>query len=155
MKTLRLALAQMNPTVGDLKGNTKKINDFIAEAKDMSADVIAFPELALTGYPPEDLLLRPRFIDDNIQAINSISKKTQGIIAVVWFVDKRSDIYNAAAVIARGRLIDIYHKNYLPNTTYFPSDSSGLMLDGYVVWPPMLDSPVRGWALLHMTCWLD
>ena len=119
MKTVRLALAQMNPTVGDLKGNAKKIIDYIGKAKDKGADIVAFPELALTGYPPEDLLLKPRFIDDNILAMNSICKKTQGIVAVVGFVDRNSDIYNAAAVVSQGKLIDVYHKIYLPNYGIF------------------------------------
>jgi NAD+ synthase (glutamine-hydrolysing) len=119
MKTLRIALAQINPTVGDLKGNAKKIIDYISKAKNKGADVVAFPELALTGYPPEDLLLKPRFIDDNIMTMNSIRKKTQGIVAVVGFVDKKSDIYNAAAIISQGKLIDVYHKIYLPNYGIF------------------------------------
>jgi NAD+ synthase (glutamine-hydrolysing) len=115
MKTVRLALAQINPTVGDLQGNAKKIIDYIGKAKGKGADVVAFPELALTGYPPEDLLLKPRFIEDNLRAIDSICKKTHGIVAVVGFVDKKSDIYNAAAVVSQGKLIDVYHKIYLPN----------------------------------------
>lgn len=119
MKTLRLALAQMNATVGDLRGNAKKIIEYIDKAKGEGADVVAFPELALTGYPPEDLLLKPRFIEDNLKAIDSICNKTQGIVSVVGFVDKKSDIYNAAAVISQKKLIDVYHKIYLPNYGIF------------------------------------
>lgn len=119
MKTIRLALAQMNATVGDLQGNTKKIIEYIGMAKGKGADIVAFPELALTGYPPEDLLLKPRFINDNLRAIESICKNTQGIVAVVGFVDKKSDIYNAAAVISQKKLIDVYHKIYLPNYGVF------------------------------------
>jgi len=120
MKTLRIALAQMNSTVGDLKGNSRKIVSFIRKAKKQKADVVAFPELAITGYPPEDLLLKPRFIDDNIDAIKMISAKTAGIAAVVGFVDKdKHGLYNAAAMISEGRIKDIYHKILLPNYGVF------------------------------------
>ena len=120
MKTLRIALAQMNATVGDLKGNSRKIVSFIRKAKKQQADVVAFPELAITGYPPEDLLLKPQFIDDNIDAITMISAKTAGIAAVVGFVDRdRNGLYNAAAVISEGRIRDIYHKILLPNYGVF------------------------------------
>jgi len=120
MNTLRIALAQMNSTVGDLKGNSRKIVSFIGKAKKKQADVVVFPELAITGYPPEDLLLKPRFIDDNIDAIKMISAKTTGIAAVVGFVDRDGNgLYNAAAVISEGRIRDIYHKILLPNYGVF------------------------------------
>jgi len=120
MKTLRIALAQMNPVVGDLKGNSRKILSYISKAKKQKADVVAFPELAITGYPPEDLLLKPRFVDDTIAAIKMISAKTSGIAAVVGFVDKDKDgLYNAAAMISEGRIRDIYHKIRLPNYGVF------------------------------------
>ncbi len=119
MKILRIALAQINTTVGDLNGNVKKIKDFIDRAISKEADIIAFPELAITGYPPEDLLLKPQFIKDNIAALNEVVSSTGDIIVVVGFVHRSNDIYNGAAIIHNKRLVDIYHKNYLPNYGVF------------------------------------
>lgn len=119
MKTLRVALAQINPTVGDLKGNAAKCVRYIRAAVAKGADIVAFPELALTGYPPEDLLLKPRFIRDNLKALETVRENTEKITAVVGFVDRRDDIYNAAAVISNKKIIDVYHKHYLPNYGVF------------------------------------
>jgi NAD+ synthase (glutamine-hydrolysing) len=120
MKTIRIALAQMNPTVGDLHGNTGKILGYIKKARKQKADLIAFPELAITGYPPEDLVLKPHFIDENKEALKKISLKTNGIAAIVGFVDSsRNSLFNAAAVIADTRIIDVYHKVILPNYGVF------------------------------------
>lgn len=119
MTTIRIALAQINPMVGDFAGNTAKILAKIAEARAAGADVIAVPELALTGYPPEDLLLRPQFIAANLQALEQIAAATQDIVAIVGFVDKTTDIHNAAAILCHGELKGIYHKNYLPNYGVF------------------------------------
>ncbi len=119
MKTLRVALAQINPTVGDLRGNAKKITDYMKEAAGQGAAIVAFPELALTGYPPEDLLLKPQFIEDNMAVLREISREARGITAVVGFVDRAFDIYNAAAVIRDGQIIDVYHKMFLPNYGVF------------------------------------
>ncbi|MFN7999708.1 MAG: NAD+ synthase [Acidobacteriota bacterium] len=119
MTTIRIALAQINPMVGDFAGNTAKILAKIAEARAAGADVIAVPELALTGYPPEDLLLRPQFIAANLQALAQIAAATQDIVAIVGFVDKTTDIHNAAAILCHGELKGIYHKNYLPNYGVF------------------------------------
>lgn len=120
MKLLRVALAQINATVGDLAGNTKKITFSIRKAVRQRADIIAFPELALTGYPPEDLILKPQFISDNRAALHGISMLTKGITAVIGFVDAdKNGLYNAAAVISGGRIIDIYHKMHLPNYGVF------------------------------------
>ena len=91
MKSLRLALAQINPTVGDIKGNTALIIANLEEARGAGAELVAFPELAVTGYPPEDLLLKPTFIADNLQAIDTIRKATEGITAIVGFVDRKTD----------------------------------------------------------------
>ncbi|MFZ6017028.1 MAG: nitrilase-related carbon-nitrogen hydrolase, partial [Nitrospirota bacterium] len=115
MKTLRIALAQINPIVGDLDGNASKITDYIEKAREFGADIVVFPELSITGYPPEDLLLKPQFIKDNLDALKRVKDKTKGITAIVGFVDRRDDIYNAAAIIYDGGLIDVYHKMYLPN----------------------------------------
>ncbi|GAB4388795.1 MAG: NAD+ synthase [Thermodesulfovibrionales bacterium] len=119
MKKLRLALAQINSTVGDLEGNAAKIIEGIGQARSFGADLVAFPELAVTGYPPEDLLLKPRFIEDNLKALDRIRRAAQGVVAVVGFVDRASDIYNAAAVISEKKLVDVYHKMYLPNYGVF------------------------------------
>ena len=119
MRTLRLAMAQINCTVGDLEGNKGKIIEYLARAREDGADIAVFPELALTGYPPEDLLLKPQFIEDNLKALSEIVAASKGIAAIVGFVDKADDIYNAAAVMADGRLVDVYHKMYLPNYGVF------------------------------------
>ena len=118
-KTLRLAMAQINVIVGDIEGNTRKIADWTDRAIELQADVITFPELALTGYPPEDLLLKPQFIDANMAAIAKLAARTHGITAVIGFVDRKEDIYNAAAVISNGELRSVYHKMFLPNYGVF------------------------------------
>ncbi len=119
LKKLRIALAQINPTVGDLDGNTRRIKSLIRKAKAKKADIIAFPELAVTGYPPEDLILKPRFISDNLKCIDEIAMCSRGIITVAGFCDSNQGIYNAAAVMADGRVIDVYHKIHLPNYGVF------------------------------------
>ncbi len=119
MKTLRLALAQIDLTVGDLEGNTEKIIASIRNAEEHSADVVAFPELSVTGYPPEDLLLKPQFIKDNLEALRRIKEEVWDITAIVGFVDRKNDIYNAAAVLYNKNIVDIYHKMYLPNYGVF------------------------------------
>ncbi|MDA8432834.1 MAG: NAD+ synthase, partial [Nitrospiraceae bacterium] len=121
MNALRLALAQINPTVGDLAGNSAKILEYVRKAKRSRADIAVFPELALTGYPPEDLILKPQFIADNLEAMRKISLKVSGIVVIAGFVDrgKRNEIYNSAAVIADGRIVDVYHKIFLPNYGVF------------------------------------
>jgi len=119
MRVLRIALAQINPTVGDLRGNVAKIIDHIKKAESAGADVVALPELAITGYPPEDLLLKTQFIDDNLKALRTVQRSVGDITAIVGFVDRKDDIYNAAAVIHKRKLIDVYHKMYLPNYGVF------------------------------------
>jgi len=118
-QTLRLAMAQINVVVGDIEGNAKKITEWMARAIDSHADIVTFPELALTGYPPEDLLLKPQFIDANMAAIAKIIACTRGITAVIGFVDKKDDIYNAAAIARDGELVSVYHKMFLPNYGVF------------------------------------
>ncbi len=122
MRTLRIGLCQINTTVGDIEGNTKKILDYIARGKRMGVDLLAFPEMAVTGYPPEDLLLMPKFIEANIRAIKRIARATTSITALVGFVDKKEDIYNAAALLHNGKLVDSYCKRYLPNYGVFDED---------------------------------
>src|SRR4030043_1962626 len=119
MRSMRIALAQINPTVGDLEGNVSKIIDYLQRAKRLDADLIAFPELAVTGYPPEDLLLKSQFIDDNLQALKRIQESVSDITAIIGFVDRKNDIYNAAALIHNKEIIDVYHKVYLPNYGVF------------------------------------
>jgi len=116
---IRIALAQINTTVGDLKANTDKIIRYIKRAKGAGADIVAFPELALTGYPPEDLLLKPQFIKDNLSCLERVIKATGDIVSIVGFVDRNEGIYNAAAVISDHKLIDVYHKIHLPNYGVF------------------------------------
>ncbi len=122
MLSLRVALAQINPTVGDLEGNQAKILDYMDQARQSGADLVAFPELALTGYPPEDLLLKPQFIKDNLACIQEIAARAKGITAVLGFVDADDDIYNAAAVLHDGSLAHVYHKVFLPNYGVFDEE---------------------------------
>jgi len=119
MRSVRIALGQLNTTVGDLNGNAKKIISTIIEAERAGAQIVALPELSLTGYPPEDLLLKPQFIKDNMEALQEIVSATPNIVAIVGFVHKADDIYNAAAIICNRRLVDVYHKTYLPNYGVF------------------------------------
>ncbi|HEX4949564.1 MAG TPA: nitrilase-related carbon-nitrogen hydrolase, partial [Blastocatellia bacterium] len=119
MTTLRIALAQINPKMGDFAGNTAQIINSIEQARAQGADIVALPELAITGYPPEDLLLKPQFIAANLKALDEIVAASQGITTIVGFVDKTTDIHNAAAVIHDGELKGVYHKTYLPNYGVF------------------------------------
>lgn len=122
MRILRIGLCQINTTVGDIEGNTKKIIDYVAKGKKMGADLLVFPEMAVTGYPPEDLLLMPKFIDANLRAVNKIAKATSSITAIVGFVYKDGDIFNSAALLHHGKMIDVYSKTYLPNYGVFDED---------------------------------
>ena len=116
---MRVALAQINTTVGDLAGNAALIIDWIGRARDQGADIVCFPELAITGYPPEDLVLKPAFVRDNLRQLDRVVKATRGISAVVGFVDEEGDIFNAAAFIHNGELKAVYHKVFLPNYGVF------------------------------------
>ena len=120
MYTLRLGMAQLNPTVGDLGANTKKIIRFIGQAKSLGVDLLTFPELAITGYPPEDLLLKPQFIQRNQESLKEVERHSSAIAVVAGFVDdSNNDIYNAAAVIYDKKLAGVYHKSRLPNYGVF------------------------------------
>jgi len=119
MRTLRLGMGQINPTVGNLGGNTRKIIQYIHNAKKMGVDLITFPELSIPGYPPEDLLLMPRFIDANLECLQEVVTASESITVLVGFVDRRDDIYNAAALIHDGTLEAVYHKIHLPNYGVF------------------------------------
>jgi len=121
-RTLRLALGQVNSTVGDLEGNTRKILKMIDQSREIGAELVAFPELALPGYPPEDLLLNSSFIEANLEALRRLTRATRGITAIVGFVDMIDDIYNAAALLHDGQLAGVYYKVYLPNYGVFDED---------------------------------
>src|SRR5438445_8064214 len=116
---LRLAMAQINVVVGDVDGNALKILEWMDRARDVGADIVTFPVLALTGYPPEDLLLKPQFIDANLRALRKLAESTTEITAVIGFVDRQNDIFNAAAIIQHGRIVAVYHKMFLPNYGVF------------------------------------
>ncbi len=129
-------MTQMNPTVGDLDGNVRKIVGWLREARKAGADLVAYPELAITGYPPEDLLLKPRFLEENRRALQEVIRQSRGLTVVVGYVGEgtlseekagqpmvvpagRHELSNAAAVIAAGRLVTTYGKRYLPNYGVF------------------------------------
>lgn len=119
---LRVALAQVNVTVGDLQGNQTKILQAMRQAHEVGAHIVCLPELALTGYPPEDLLLKPGFVAANRAALHELitaSRDLPGLTSVIGFVDRVHDIYNAAAVVHEGKLVGAYHKHYLPNYGVF------------------------------------
>ena len=132
---LRLALCQMNATVGDIAGNERKISDGIAAARGQQAELVLFPELALTGYPPEDLLLKEHFLQDTRAALDRLAAETHGIVALVGFPERDDDVYNALAVLADGAVQAIYRKNYLPNygvfdeQRYFATGDGGALIE--------------------------
>lgn len=136
MRLLRMAMVQMNPTVGDLTGNVRRITAWLREAGKAKADLVAFPELAVTGYPPEDLLLKSRFVEDTHRALREVANHCCGTVVVVGYVGRgtlpqsksvppavvpagRHEIYNAAAVIADRRVATTYCKWFLPNYGVF------------------------------------
>ena len=119
MRRLRLGMAQINTTVGDFVGNTERIVKRIDEARSFGVDLLTFPELAICGYPPEDLLFKAQFIAENSKALQTVIEHSSGITVIIGFVDAREDIYNAAAIIHDGKLIDVYHKMFLPNYGVF------------------------------------
>ena len=136
MSTLRIAMVQMNPTVGDLSGNVRRIVAWIREARLAQAHIVAFPELAITGYPPEDLLFKPRFIEDTHRALKAVAAEARGLVVVVGYVGQgtttapspdasplsasgRHDLYNAAAMLSDRRILASYCKRHLPNYGVF------------------------------------
>ena len=119
-KHIRLALAQINCTVGDLAGNCEKICLYINKAQAAGADIVSFPELAVTGYPPEDLLLKAHFVEQNIDALKKVARAVGNIVAIVGFADGHgTKVFNSAAVIFKGKIVAIYHKMLLPNYGVF------------------------------------
>ncbi len=132
---MRLALCQLNATVGDIAGNAVRIRTGMREAVGAGADLVLFPELALTGYPPEDLLLKEHFLADAAAAMRELATEARTIVAIVGFPERADDVYNAAAVLAGGELHAIYRKVYLPNygvfdeQRYFQAGQAGAVLD--------------------------
>jgi NAD+ synthase (glutamine-hydrolysing) len=132
---MRLALCQINTTVGDIAGNAELIREGIRSARETGAELVLFPELAVTGYPPEDLLLREHFLADARTALEQLAEETQGLVAVVGFPERADDVYNAAAILAQGKIRATYRKVYLPNygvfdeERYFQSGVCGAVFD--------------------------
>ena len=119
MPRLRVAAAQLNLVVGDLEGNAGRIVDAYERAEAAGVDLVAFPELAITGYPPEDLLLRPAFVAQAGEWLDKVAARTGRAAAVIGFPHAERDLYNAAAVCAQGRVLGVYHKHLLPNYAVF------------------------------------
>ncbi|MEA2391338.1 MAG: hypothetical protein QOK31_1447 [Solirubrobacteraceae bacterium] len=164
---LRIALCQLNPTVGDIGGNEAKIRAGLKDAHAAGAQLVLFPELALTGYPPEDLLLKEHFLRDAGDALQRLATEAQGVVALVGFPERADDVYNAMAVLCDGRVQAVYRKVYLPNygvfdeQRYFQAgDRGGLIALGDVniglticedIWepgPPASDEALAGATLL-------
>jgi NAD+ synthase (glutamine-hydrolysing) len=136
---LRVALAQLNLTVGDFEGNLAKLSDAYDRCDAAGCDIVAFPELSTTGYPPEDLVLKPGFVADNLDVLAKLASRTKRCAAVIGFVDQDRDLYNAAAVCANGEIVGTYRKRLLPNNSVFdearyftPGDASD-PLELYVI----------------------
>src|SRR3954449_9013501 len=134
---MRIALAQMNAVVGDITGNAAKIREWIGQAREEEAQLVVFPELALTGYPPEDLLLKTHFVDAAGAALEELARETEDgdIVALVGFPERRDDVYNACAVLADGEIAAVYRKMFLPNygvfdeARYFQSGTEAAMFE--------------------------
>ena len=122
MRRLRVGLAQINCTVGDLPGNARKMADALEQARAQGVQLLVFPEMTIPGYPPEDLLLNPSFIRDNLKTLEQFCPLTKGMTAVVGFVDQKEDIFNAAAVLHDGVMAGVYQKMYLPNYGVFDEE---------------------------------
>jgi NAD+ synthase (glutamine-hydrolysing) len=164
---LRLALAQIDTRVGDLEGNTAKVAEQIAAARNAGAELVLFPELAVTGYPPEDLLLKEHFLQAAAEAVQDLAREAQGIVALVGFPERGDDVYNALAVLAEGELQAVYRKTVLPNygvfdeQRYFQVGEGGAVLqlgdarlglticeDIWTPGPPASDEALAGAALI-------
>ena len=117
---LRLALAQLNPTVGAISANLEQLKSAYQDAENQQCSIVAFGELSITGYPPEDLLLKPRFIDDQLAALHHFAAATGDCVAIVGFVDRNEEnLCNAAAICSNGQIQHIYRKRSLPNYSVF------------------------------------
>src|SRR4029450_6209828 len=118
-KTLRLGLAQIDTVVGDLDGNRERMSGRLAEAKREGPEVLLFPELAITSYPPEDLLLRPGFIRAAEESLEKLAREARGIVVLVGVPLFDRDLFNACAVCAGGEVKAVYRKRFLPNYGVF------------------------------------
>ncbi|MEJ7891089.1 MAG: NAD+ synthase [Solirubrobacteraceae bacterium] len=116
---LHVALAQVNPRVGDLEGNVTTLREHLERARDEGAELVVFPELAICGYPPEDLLLKEHFLAACREALAELARAADGIVAMVGFPERSDDVFNALAVLAGGEVAAVYRKNYLPNYGVF------------------------------------
>ena len=142
--TIRVASAQINCTVGDLEGNASKIIEYTNRAKDSGVDIIAFPELAITGYPPEDLLLKQSFINDCIETLSHLAEQISDIVAIIGFVNREKNcLFNAAAIVSQKKVRAIYHKILLPNYGVF---------DEMRYFTPGSESPVFRISIEHKGC---
>jgi NAD+ synthase (glutamine-hydrolysing) len=130
---LRLALAQIDSRVGDIEGNVAKITEQIGRARDAGAELVLFPELAVTGYPPEDLLLKEHFLLAATEAVAELAGEAQGIVALVGFPERADDVHNALAVLAEGELKAVYRKTVLPNYGVFDEQRYFQIGDGGAV----------------------
>ncbi len=167
LSPIRLALAQVNPRVGDLEGNAAKLREQIARARDAGAELVLFPELAVTGYPPEDLLLKEHFLRASEEALASVAAEAEGIVAFVGAPERVEDVYNALAVCAGGQVVARYRKSVLPNygvfdeERYFQAGEGGAVLelggvrlgltvceDMWTPGPPASDEALAGASLL-------
>ena len=132
---VRLALAQINARVGDLEGNAERVREHIELARDAGAEIVIFPELCVTGYPPEDLLLREHFLQAAGEALASLAEDARGIVALVGYPERSADVYNSLAVLVDGEVRSIYRKTRLPNygvfdeRRYFQAGDAGAILD--------------------------
>src|SRR3989442_12059300 len=119
MRLLRIALAQVNTTVGDLEGNAALVLKGLEAARAAQADLVVFPNLTIAGSPPKAVRLRPQFLTESLAVLHRIVRKVKGIAAVIGFVDRRDDIFNAAAFASNGRIVAAQHKSHLPNYGVF------------------------------------
>ena len=118
-RPLRVAMAQINATVGDIEGNTRKIREYLGEASQSGAQLVVFPELAVNGYPAEDLLLKTHFLAAGRSALDEIAGDVRDMVALVGFAEHADDVYNSLAVLADGEVKAIYRKMFLPNYGVF------------------------------------
>jgi NAD+ synthase (glutamine-hydrolysing) len=116
---MRLALAQVNTTVGDIASNAEKIRDYLDRARSEGAQLVVFPELVINGYPPEDLLLKTHFLDAGRRALEEVARSVKDVVALVGFAEHSEDVYNSLAVLAGGEIKGIYRKMFLPNYGVF------------------------------------
>src|SRR3954452_21491779 len=134
-RLLRLALSQMNARVGDLEGNAEKIKTALRDAREAAAQLVVFPELTITGYPPEDLLLKEHFLRDVRDTLDEVAAEAHGLVALIGFPERAEDVYNALAVCADGEVQAIYRKVRLPNygvfdeVRYFQTGRGGALIE--------------------------